>query len=531
MLKWFLPVLTLLLFIGMVSAQSNSSTTEGGNISTANLNLTAPTEHWAGIVGWLNGTAITNLLFPASTQNVSNSTIYTNMPNGSYVSYWNYSMIVTRLPFKPNFSDMSTPVTADFDEGGMFENFTTFLGLNTSALIDGPLNTFCNPACTYTTCYIFNAPISCPYILLNNNTPMAVLKFSNGTNDEPLFVGVIDSLLGYNGSYFDFEYMVPTFEEYYFYIYAPEECNITVWIDDVQTVTFPRTGTPYKAEFLVRDEQLNPVANATVRVVENNGRNILYPILDAAKSFLGMGDMLTNSSGHAIFALEPTRYNIPNGYGYETYVEATKLPFYCRRNLSVASYSSLTPTYRTSLVNEAYGSQVKSSVQNMNSLASTASKWIIAGKMRVININVSTNGSYSPLPTLKAGAPNMLNITAYSGSDVINATVYGREANGLIIFVPLQPDKILYNNTAASFYTNETPMIIPTRYNNNANLTLILSVNGTDFATLSFAVDSVLEPPTAGEADMDGTTYTLIASALQNINMVLSNIGKSISTV
>ena len=523
-----LAMLALVLLVSTVYTVGND-TTEGGNITSLEINLTRPTEHWAGIVGWLNG-SFANPHLSISYQPVNYSDIYTNEPNGSYSALYNVSMIVTRLPFKPNLTDIISPVAADFAQGGMFDNFTTFLGLNVSALMDGPLNTFCNPACTFTTCYLYDVPFSCPYIVLRENTPMGVLKFSNGTSIEPLFVGLIDSKSGWNGTFFDFEYMVPVHEDYYFYIYGREACNITVWIDDVETTVFPKTGVPYKVEFLATDNQSDPIPGAQFRVVEVNGRNILYPTLDAAKHSEGRGEMTTNSSGRTVYALSATRYNMPDSYGYEVYAEVDSMEYYCRRNLSIADYGSLTPTYRTSLVNDVYGSQVKSSVQNMNSLASTASKWIIAGKMRLADINASTNGTYSPLPTLKAGAPNMINITAYNGSNVFNATIRSMEKDGLIIFVPLQPDKDLYNNTR-TFYTNESPIVIPTRYNNNANLTMILSVNGTDFATLIFTVDSILEPPTPAEADMDSATYIKIASALQNINMILSNIGKSISTV
>jgi len=520
-------LIALVVLVSTVSAQANT-TTEGGNISTANINMSLPTLFWAGIVGWPNNTPA-DPDFYISDQPVAGSDIYTNEPNGSYALFHNYSMILTRLTTKPNVSEMLTPNAADFGEGGMFDNFTAFLGLNTSALLDGPLNTFCNP-CSFMTFTFYNITISAPFVILKNNTPMGVLKFSNGTHIEPLFVGIIDSKLGFNGTFFDFEYMVPVFEDYYFYVYKEEECNITVWIDDVETTIFPRTAVPYKVEFLVTDVHSVPLQNVTLRVVENNGRNILYPILDIAKTFVGYAEMPTNSSGHTIFALEPSRYNIPDTFGYEAYAEVRQDSFYCRQNLSIADYSSLQPVYKTSLVNAAYGSQVKSSIQNMNSLSSTTTKWVTSVKMRLANINVSTNGSYSALPTLKAGAPNMLNITAFNGSNVINATMYIKESDGLIIFVPLQPDKELYNNTG-TFYTNETTIIIPTRYNNNANLTVIMNYNGTDFATLVFTIDTLLEPPTAAEADMDITTYTLISSALQNINSVLVNIGKSISTV
>jgi len=526
-MRLFYAVATLILLVSTVYAQANT-TSEGGNITTQNITLNISTIFWAGIVGWLNGTTV-DISYPVSTQEVNESDIYTNEPNGSYARYLNATMIVTRLPFKPNFSDMLTPTAADFADGGMFENFTVFTGLNLSILVDGPRRTFCNP-CNFATCYIYNNPISCPIIVLEANTTMAMLKFNNGTNDEPLFLGLIESLLGFNGTFFDFEYMVPTYEDYYFYIYKMEECNITVWVDDVQTTTFPKTAVPYKVEFLVSDNSSAPIANATVRVVERNGRDIFQPILDAAKAMLGIGEATTNSSGRVLFALTPSRYNIPDSYGYETYVEVFADSSYCRQNLSIASYGSLSPTYRTSLIDDSYGSQVKSSVQNMNSLASTASKWITVQKMRLANINVSVNGSYSALPTLKVGAPNYINITAFNGSDVINATATSSESNGLIIFVPLQPGKDLYNNTG-SFYTNESMIAIPTRYNNNANLTIVMSFNGGEFATLVFPVDSVLETPGAGEADMDSATYNKISSALQNINMILANIGKSLSTV
>ncbi len=217
-MRSFLTVVTLIFFISVVSAQAND-TTEGGNITAAELNLTAPTTLWAGIVGWLNGSPIDYFSF-VSTQPVNQSDIYTNEPNGSYVLLYNYSMIVTRLPFMPNVSTFTTPVAADFEDGGMFENFTVFAPVNSSLLIDGPDRTFCEPACNYTTFDFYTLPYTAAYITLRQNTIMGVLKFSNGTHEEPLFVCSIDSLIGYDGTFFDFEYMVPTHEDYYFYIYA-----------------------------------------------------------------------------------------------------------------------------------------------------------------------------------------------------------------------------------------------------------------------------------------------------------------------
>ncbi|MEW5995969.1 MAG: hypothetical protein AB1657_00020 [Candidatus Micrarchaeota archaeon] len=521
MKKALLPVLLFLFITSMPGA--GNYTTEGGNVTEINLTSNATTEYWAGIVGWMQNNSA-NPAFPISYEDVGGVDIYTNYPNGTFRGI---SMVVTRLPSKPNLSDIYSPVLADFDTGGMFSNFSVFAGLNFSLFIDSPFYTFL-PALTMN-CTLGTTILPCPYITLLPNVSMAVLKFSNGTNEEPLFITIIQNQPGFNGSYFDFEYMVPINETYYFYVY-PGDCNITVWIDGTQTTAFPKTGVPYDVQFLVTYiGSASPIQGATLRVIEENGRSILYPNLYPGRIYSAQGFMTTNSSGNAVFALSPTRYNLPDSYGYIAYVEVLS-PVYCRQNLSIAMYNALDPTYRTSLVDAAYGSQVKSSVQNMNSLASTATRWIYARKMRNASVTVNTTGEVSALPTLKAGAPNYLNITVLDAGTPVAANLSIQETDGHIIFVPAQPDKDLYNNTGP-FYSNETFILIPTRYNNNANLTLFVYYNDSNVANLTFTVDSVLEPPSSSEMDMDDYTNALIGSALQNINLVLSNIGKSISTV
>jgi hypothetical protein len=463
--------------------------------------------------------------FPISLQNASGNDIFTNYPNGTY---YNVSMIVTRLPYKPNLTGMLTPNSSDFDNGGLFANFTIFVGQNFRAMLDSPFNTFCRPACQFTNCTIGTLTLPCPYVILQGNTILGVLKYFNGTGEEPIFITTILNQPGYNGTYLDFQYMVPNHEFYYFYVY-PEDCNITVYIDGVQTTVFPKTGVPYDTRFLVTYLDGSPLSWAKVRVVEENGRDILSPNLYPARVFAGSGYSTADIGGNAIYALSPTRYNVPDSYNYSVYVEVIS-PAYCRKNLSIASYHSLTPTYRSSLVDPAYGSQVKSSVQNMNSLASTANKWIYARKMRNASVTVTTAGAVGAMPTLKAGAPNYINITVTDAGNPVTANLTVRETDGLVIFVPAQPGKDLYNSTGP-FYSNETFLLIPTRYNNNANLTIFVEYNGTSVANLTYNIDTVLADPAPSEMDMDDYTNALIGSALQNINLVLSNIGKSISTV
>jgi len=517
-----LPIVLFLFFIPLCSAAGNV-TTEGGNVTEVTLNATGQTLFWAGIVGWMYAPGHADPAYPISLQSVPNNTIYTNYPNGTY---YNISMVVTRLGEKPPLENISTPTQADFDTGGMFSNFTVFAPFNFTYMLDGPYNTFTNPWSTML-CQVGSLSLLCPYITLANDTRMAVLKYSNGTHEEPLFINVIESKLGFNGSYFDFEYMVPRIETYYFYVY-PEDCNITVYIDNVQTTVFPKTGVPYATRFLVTYLDGSPISNAKVRVVEENGRSLLSPNLYPGRAFVSSGYSTADTSGNAWYALSPTRYNVPDSYNYSVYVEVIS-PAYCRQNLSVAFYTALAPTYRTSLIDADYGSQVKSSVQNMNSLASTASKWVNARKMRNASVTV-TDGVVGTMPTLKAGAPNFMNISVTVSGNPVTANLTVRETDGLIIFVPAQPGKDLYNSTGP-FLSNETFILIPTRYNNNANFTIFVEYGGSNIANLTYNVDTVLEDPSPSEMDMDDYTNALIGSALQNINLVLSNIGKSISTV
>ncbi|MEM3499785.1 MAG: hypothetical protein QXI17_03945 [Candidatus Bilamarchaeaceae archaeon] len=521
----------LLLFSPCVFSQA-AVISSGGNITMVLINATQLSSYWAGVVGRLNGSTIADLNLPVSEQNVTNNIIYYNEPNGSYASFYNTTLMLTRLSVKPDPAYIYSPVQSDFNESGMFSTFVAFSGMaNYSKYIESPLMTF-SPFLT-TTCYIYQLPFVCPYIVLKNNTKMGVLKFDNGSVVEPLFISTIESLEGYNGTYFDFEFMVPYLENYYFYIYGQKECNITVWIDDVQTTTFPKTGVPYKVVAQVRDENQNIVENASIRAVEENGRSIFYPIIDAARKFLGYGVAKTNESGMATFVLTPSRYNIPDEYNYSIYLEVSN-GFYCRQNLSIASYASLTPTYRSSLVNSNYASQVKAATQNMNALALIASKWVTQKKVREKNITVYTNGSiaHNSSIRLKSAAINVLNITVNDSNtgEVVNATLDFSENDGLIIFSPLQPEKDLYVSKKV-FYSNESIVIIPTKYNNNANIKVLISYSGGTIGSYELDVDPLLKEPDSDEKDMSDSLYVALASSLQNINAVLANVGKSLSMV
>jgi len=514
-----LLVLFNILLAGLASAGS-----EGGNITSSNIVANTSTIKWGAAVGLMNGSVSPDTGLPIANLNLSIPMVYAVSPNGTFT---NLSLVITRSGIKPPLSNISSPNASDFTETGLFANFTSFLGMTYSSFTDNPQVTFCNP-CKYTNCTLGASTFQCAYTTLNDGTVVGVLKFMNGGVAEPIFVTLINNRVGFNGSIFDFESLLPARENYFFYVYQ-KECNITVYVDGVQTTVFPNTGVPYAVRVVVSDPDGVVIPNADLRAVEENGRSLASPSLAPGRVMAGVSQMITNSSGESVFALAPTRYNIPDSYGYMPYFEVVS-PFVCRVNLSIAQYSALVPTYRSSLVNDSYASQVKSSVQNMNALASNTGRWVTARKMRYVNTTVNVlSGGNTGVPTMKAGALNMLNISATDGSPV-TAEIRFNESEGQIIYAPLQPDKAMYS-TNATFYTNETFLVIPTGYNNNANITLGIWYNGSQVGTVSFPVDAVLASPGAGETDMDDGTYALISSALQNINSVLSNFGKSISTV
>ncbi|MCX8200446.1 MAG: hypothetical protein N3G76_03170, partial [Candidatus Micrarchaeota archaeon] len=342
--------------------------TRGGNISSSNLSVNQPSVHWAAVVGWMDASVTPDTSKPIGYVKATNATVYTVRINGSFVGQ---SAVLTRLKERPSPGNFQSPVPADFGNGGMFSNFATFAGLDFTKFIESPLYTFCSPACFYHNCNISGLVIPCPYIVLRPNINMSVLKFNNGTHTEPLFIVTLGPQVGYNTTIFDFQYMMPRSESYYFYVYP--ECIIDTYIDGVSTTYFPKTGVPYELRVVVRSPGGGGIPNANVRVSEVNGRNILFPILTRS-SYVQRGYAVADANGQALYAVSPSRYNIPDDYGYEIYVEATS-PVYCIKRLNITNYASLSPTYRSSLVSPQYASQVKSSAQNMNALAATATKW------------------------------------------------------------------------------------------------------------------------------------------------------------
>lgn len=228
-----LPPFLLLLFIPHLSFAAD---TEGGNVSSANLTANGSTEYWAGIVGTMNTAAPSDPSQPISYQDVGGVNVSDNSPNGTYT---NISLVVTRLPDRPSASGISSPSSSDFASGGMFANFTAFAELDFTSFSDSPLFTF--GAASLMNCTIGGATYDCPYITLLPGTRMGVLKFSNATRNEPLFITVIESQPGYNGSYFDFEFMVPRSESYYFYVYPPP----VVVIITPQPITYSTGSIPF----------------------------------------------------------------------------------------------------------------------------------------------------------------------------------------------------------------------------------------------------------------------------------------------
>jgi hypothetical protein len=210
-------VLFALLIISILHCTLDIST-EGGNVTCVALNQTSPTQYWAGIAGWMNTSVSPDLSYPVMVYLPYNTTIYTSYANGSVSGY---TMLSTRLASKPDLSSISSPNASDFSSTGMFSNFSIFSGTNFSTFIDSPLNTFANPFATIP-CSLGNASFSCAYVFLTQNSFLGVLKYSDATQSEPVFLSYINPRQGYNGSMFDFQFMLPANELYFFYVYEEE---------------------------------------------------------------------------------------------------------------------------------------------------------------------------------------------------------------------------------------------------------------------------------------------------------------------
>ncbi len=239
------PILFFLVLIQLLFA-ADSAVVDGGGIFAITTTEEEQTERWAGIVGWINTSS--QLLNPdipvgrVNTTDVNITSLYLNR------TFMGNTVIFTRLDYRPARSQLSSPIPSDFNESGMFSNFSVFTGLNFSETIDSPSNTFCNP-CVYTTCRLGGSTFSCPYITLKNNTPMGVLKFNNGTHIEPVLVGTIEPRVGYNGTIFDFEYIVPLNETYYAFVYDAVPPNVTI----ISPTATSYTTSDVRLEFNIAD--------------------------------------------------------------------------------------------------------------------------------------------------------------------------------------------------------------------------------------------------------------------------------------
>jgi len=232
-------LLSLLLLLSLAITGLCSADTEGGNLTALNVTVDATTLRWGAVVGLMNTSLSPGTSAPIGTANLSTPTVISASPNGSF---FNYSMIVTRLATKPSPGNISSPNATDLDVGGIFSSFSVFDAIPYSAYADNPVATFCNP-CVYTTCKVGNQTFSCPYITLNDGTRVGLLKYSNGTSVEPIFVATVYNHPGYNGSNFDFEYLLPSGEFYYFYVYDVIPPNVTI-ISPVGGATYGTGSAP-----------------------------------------------------------------------------------------------------------------------------------------------------------------------------------------------------------------------------------------------------------------------------------------------
>jgi hypothetical protein len=299
-------------------------TNEGGNVTYVDVSQPVQTTYWSGLVGWMDNSTSPDFNYPVLIHSPQNSSILTAYPNGS-VS--NYTLLLARLPYKPNVSALSSPTAWDFNSSGMFSNFSLFAGQDFGNFLDSPIYTFASPLAGLP-CRVGDSSFTCAHVLLEQESFLGVLKYSNSTHSEPVFISYIDPRQGYNGSSFDFQFMLPANETYYLYVYPEQELNVTLFSPDSTTYFEPSITLNYSIApalavdscWYVLDSATFPLLNCTSgeqNLAIEDGTHTLALYANASDG--------STASASAVFAVQTTSHGEKDGTEVAL-VEEVELP-------------------------------------------------------------------------------------------------------------------------------------------------------------------------------------------------------------
>jgi hypothetical protein len=211
----------ILILVLMSVALAGNSTTEGGNVTGADLD-SSPGSAWHGVAGNVGGAAFVPFSFVADAGNISYfdiNTGFNSCEGGEYdilnILFSNSSAAITSL-VRGNLSVFDNFVLSSQENGtDTFVFSTTFTTAGYGNITGVPT--------TYT-----NSPVP-------NTFRMGYLQDQGG--DLVIIVPVVDNQVGFNGSTFDFQLMVPTMNR----------TNVTYYVTiDLQCTGEEPPEPPYK---------------------------------------------------------------------------------------------------------------------------------------------------------------------------------------------------------------------------------------------------------------------------------------------
>ncbi len=506
----------IILLIGLlsmlVSAAPGSIITQSGHSYYAQLVTYAPSNNWAGLTITHNLLTLSDSPYPFASLTLSTPVIQAVQFPGYNLKDDNH-YYAAMFPSVFNLNNVQNVSPADLQAGGMFDSshYPQFYPDYTT-INDNPNITFC---CNTTIIPLGGRNFTAFHVQLATNVDYYLLKYLDGGTPTPLFLTEMRDQVCYNSTACVGEFLLPkSTTQYNFYVLSKYPLyNFTVYIDGVQTNTFPQTALPYNLTAYVEDAYTGqPGANLDVIVGEDNGLNIFIPYHLSGYVSRAYSIGKTDANGWVSFIVAPTAYpavpdeNIYLGVKIRDDIISGKTVLGIAKKDSLVFQSK--PLQPTGLYDNA-----KASVNAMNQIVSFLFKWssqLLQAKKFTITYDISTNtfsyydyqnGTSSIL--LKTGAPNVITVYLKNGASYLSGYARIREQDGYLIMnpvtdsTPLPPKQRVHDQLVP---TGVEFIITPTslgRISSNVTIT-ILDSNKNELATTTLPVDANLNIVSGG---------------------------------
>ncbi|MGM5480081.1 MAG: hypothetical protein ACQESC_01340 [Nanobdellota archaeon] len=413
------------------------------------LETTAPSGRWAGLTITNSGDPLPSesttsfIDFPITTPTISEE----SFPGANYLDGDHYFAAMLDDTF--NLSNVKNISLSDLDSEQLFSS-SDFPDLypNYYDNNDNPQITFQD---NMTSILLGGENFTAFKISLAQNVDYYLLSYDVGGNTRPLFIVPFDYQTCYKGTSCVGEFLLPTSPNSYnfFLLNKYTTYDYRVWIDGIETNSFPQTALPYNVTVQVSNlysGELVPFVDVVIG--EHDGQNIFVPKRLSGYITDSYTAGTTDSQGFETFLAAPTVY--PSIANYSIFVAVLKQNnLISKELLSVASKDTLVRQSKPLTPSSLYDN-AKASVNAMNQIANSLFKWssqYLSAKKFKIEYDVDTNSftTYdlqisdfmsNPIE-LKTGAPNVISTIVRQGGLIqSDYEIRIREKEGYLIMNP-----------------------------------------------------------------------------------------------